>query len=165
MRRGPRPETDLIPPQKAPCNISEPPDLSAEAAEMWQRLVPLISETVTLRPEDAEGLRAYCEAAALRQTLADAYEELGQHSKVESNVLRVVEIRTRLLGAAHPDTVAPGGLRRVRDFPADGERLVADRPEGVRHVLVNGTPIRVDGTPDPDAVATRPGRVLRGSGG
>jgi N-acyl-D-aspartate/D-glutamate deacylase len=61
-----------------------------------------------------------------------------------------------------PDTVAPGGLRRVRDFPADGERLVADRPEGVRHVVVNGTPIRVDGSPDPDAVATRPGRVLRG---
>jgi N-acyl-D-amino-acid deacylase len=61
-----------------------------------------------------------------------------------------------------PSTVAPGGLRRVRDFPADGERLVADRPEGVRHVVVNGTPIRVDGEPDPDALATRPGRVLRG---
>jgi N-acyl-D-aspartate/D-glutamate deacylase len=61
-----------------------------------------------------------------------------------------------------PDTVAPGGLRRVRDFPADGERLVADRPEGIRHVIVNGTPIRVDGAPDPDALATRPGRVLRG---
>jgi N-acyl-D-aspartate/D-glutamate deacylase len=61
-----------------------------------------------------------------------------------------------------PETVAPGGLRRVRDFPADGERLVADRPEGMRHVLVNGTPIRVDGTPDADALATRPGRVLRG---
>jgi N-acyl-D-aspartate/D-glutamate deacylase len=64
-----------------------------------------------------------------------------------------------------PATVAPGGLRRVRDFPADGERLVADRPEGVRHVVVNGTPIRVDGDPDPDAVATRPGHVLRGQAG
>jgi N-acyl-D-aspartate/D-glutamate deacylase len=62
-----------------------------------------------------------------------------------------------------PDTVAPGGLRRVRDFPADGERLVADRPEGVRHVVVNGTAIRVDGAPAPDAIATRPGRVLRGA--
>jgi len=60
-----------------------------------------------------------------------------------------------------PDTVAPGPVRRVQDFPADGSRLVADAPSGMRHVLVNGTPIRVDGTPDPDAVASRPGVVLR----
>jgi N-acyl-D-aspartate/D-glutamate deacylase len=59
-----------------------------------------------------------------------------------------------------PDTIAPGPLRRVRDFPAGGERLVADRPAGVRHVLVNGTAIRTDGTPD-DALASRPGRLLR----
>jgi hypothetical protein len=35
----------------------------------------------------------------------------------------------------------------VRDFPADGERLTAEEPTGLRHVLVNGTPIRVDGAP------------------
>lgn len=58
-----------------------------------------------------------------------------------------------------PATVAPGPIRRVRDFPADGERLTADRPVGIRHVLVNGTPIRLDGTTqDPP---TLPGRVLR----
>jgi len=28
-------------------------------------------------------------------------------------------------------------------------------------VLVNGTPIRVDGTPDPEALAAKPGVVLR----
>jgi N-acyl-D-aspartate/D-glutamate deacylase len=44
-----------------------------------------------------------------------------------------------------PDTVAPGPVRRVRDFPANAERLTADAPEGVTHVLVNGTPIREDG--------------------
>jgi N-acyl-D-aspartate/D-glutamate deacylase len=60
------------------------------------------------------------------------------------------------------DTVAPGGLRRIRDFPADGERLVADAPVGVTHVVVNGTPIRVDGEPSADGVGVRPGRVLRG---
>jgi N-acyl-D-aspartate/D-glutamate deacylase len=43
-----------------------------------------------------------------------------------------------------PETVDPGPLRRVRDFPANASRLTADRPRGVRHVLVNGTPIRVD---------------------
>jgi len=43
-----------------------------------------------------------------------------------------------------PATVAPGPTRRVRDFPANGERLTAEEPTGVRHVLVNGTPIRSD---------------------
>ena len=43
-----------------------------------------------------------------------------------------------------PKTVGPGPTRRVRDFPADAERLTAEEPTGMRHVLVNGTPIRVD---------------------
>jgi len=60
-----------------------------------------------------------------------------------------------------PATVAPGPLRRIRDFPADGERLVADRPEGMRHMLVNGTVIRADGEPDTAALAERPGKLLR----
>jgi N-acyl-D-aspartate/D-glutamate deacylase len=47
-----------------------------------------------------------------------------------------------------PDTVAPGRLE----------------PAGVTHVLVNGTPIRVDGQPEADGVAARPGRVLRPAG-
>lgn len=45
----------------------------------------------------------------------------------------------------NPETVAPGPTRRVRDFPADAERLTADAPVGITHVLVNGTPIRIDG--------------------
>jgi N-acyl-D-aspartate/D-glutamate deacylase len=45
-----------------------------------------------------------------------------------------------------PTTVAPGPTKRVRDFPADGERLTAEEPIGLRHVLVNGTLIRHDGT-------------------
>jgi N-acyl-D-amino-acid deacylase len=60
-----------------------------------------------------------------------------------------------------PATVAPGPLRRVRDFPADGERLTADAPVGMTHVLVNGVPIRVDGEPAPDGATSRPGKVLR----
>ncbi len=61
------------------------------------------------------------------------------------------------------DTVGPGPLRRIRDFPADGERLVADRPEGISHVVVNGTVIREDGAPVDDALASRPGKLLRSS--
>jgi hypothetical protein len=33
----------------------------------------------------------------------------------------------------------------VRDFPANAERLTADQPVGMRHVLVNGTPMQIDG--------------------
>ncbi|HEY3809825.1 MAG TPA: amidohydrolase family protein [Acidimicrobiales bacterium] len=60
------------------------------------------------------------------------------------------------------DSVAPGPMHRLHDFPADGERLTADAPTGVTHVLVNGVPIRVDGQPVADGLHARPGRVLRG---
>jgi N-acyl-D-aspartate/D-glutamate deacylase len=60
-----------------------------------------------------------------------------------------------------PATVAPGPLKRIRDFPADGERLTADSPQGVTHVLVNGTAIRLDGVTSQSGLDARPGRVLR----
>ena len=59
------------------------------------------------------------------------------------------------------DTIAPGPLRRIRDFPADGERLVADKPVGMRHVMVNGTVIREDEEPITEALEQRPGTLLR----
>jgi N-acyl-D-aspartate/D-glutamate deacylase len=61
-----------------------------------------------------------------------------------------------------PDTVAPGPLRRIRDFPANGERLVADAPVGLAHMLVNGVVVRADGASDDEGLDARPGRILRG---
>jgi N-acyl-D-aspartate/D-glutamate deacylase len=76
----------------------------------------------------------------------------------------VVEVgRAADLVVFDPATVAPGPLRRVRDFPAEGERLTADAPVGMRHVLVNGVPIRVDGAQVAEEVSGRPGVVLRGA--
>ncbi len=60
-----------------------------------------------------------------------------------------------------PDTVAPGPVRRLVDFPADGERLTADAPTGMDHVLVNGTPIRLDGRCVLEELDELPGAVLR----
>ena len=60
-----------------------------------------------------------------------------------------------------PDTVAPGPVRRVRDFPADAERLTADQPSGITHVVVNGTPIRRDGQTVTEVTERRPGQVVR----
>jgi N-acyl-D-aspartate/D-glutamate deacylase len=55
-----------------------------------------------------------------------------------------------------PQTIGSGPVRRVRDFPAGGERLTAEAPTGMRHVLVNGTPIRVD-EKQLDLAGRRPG--------
>jgi N-acyl-D-aspartate/D-glutamate deacylase len=60
-----------------------------------------------------------------------------------------------------PDTVSPGPLRRVRDFPAGAERLTADAPTGMRHVLVNGTPIQVEGESLIATMDERPGMMVR----
>ncbi len=59
-----------------------------------------------------------------------------------------------------PATVGPGPVRRVADFPTGSSRLTADAPTGIRHVLVNGTPIRTDGVQDLDA---RPGQIAKPS--
>jgi N-acyl-D-aspartate/D-glutamate deacylase len=60
-----------------------------------------------------------------------------------------------------PATVACAPLRRVRDFPAGAERLVADAV-GVRAVVVNGVVVREDGRDTVDGDGPLPGRVLRG---
>ena len=63
-----------------------------------------------------------------------------------------------------PATVGPGDVRRVRDFPGNAERLTADAPTGITHVLVNGAFIRRDGAMvdmASDVQARGPGQVVR----
>ena len=60
-----------------------------------------------------------------------------------------------------PATVACAPLRRIRDFPAGADRLVADA-RGIRAVIVNGVVIREDGRDVVDPEGPLPGRVLRG---
>jgi len=55
-----------------------------------------------------------------------------------------------------PDTIGPGELRKANDLPAGRERLVADQPSGMQHMLVNGTVIRRDG----QAIPAHSGRIL-----
>jgi len=59
-----------------------------------------------------------------------------------------------------PKTVGAASLRRVRDFPAGADRLVADAI-GIDAVIVNGTPIREHGRDVVDPEGPLPGRVLR----
>ncbi len=96
---------------------------------------------------------------------------------LEEAIHKLTQVQTRLFGFSDrgvlapglaadvvvfdPDLVAPGPLRRVRDFPADGERLTADQPSGMRHLLVNGEVVQRDGRLEPDATERRPGQLLR----
>jgi N-acyl-D-amino-acid deacylase len=57
------------------------------------------------------------------------------------------------------ESLDPGRARRIVDFPAGGDRLVADAPRGMRHVVVNGVAIRREG--EPVIPAPRPGQLLR----
>jgi N-acyl-D-amino-acid deacylase len=56
-------------------------------------------------------------------------------------------------------TVAPGPVREAYDFPGGAMRLTAPEPKGVRHVFVNGTPIRVDEVQLGDDLL--PGKLVR----
>ncbi|MEO8601085.1 MAG: amidohydrolase family protein [bacterium] len=60
-----------------------------------------------------------------------------------------------------PKTVGCGPLRRVHDFPAGADRLVAPAL-GIRAVVVNGTTIRADDRDTVDPNGPLPGRLLRG---
>ncbi|MDX2039559.1 MAG: amidohydrolase family protein, partial [Isosphaeraceae bacterium] len=59
------------------------------------------------------------------------------------------------------ERVGPGPIRRVVDMPADGDRLIADRPTGIDHVLVNGVPIRSEGESLLERLERFPGHILR----
>ena len=92
-------------------------------------------------------------------------EAVRRLTSVQADLFGIVDRGTLRPGAwadvvvFDPDTVAPGPLRRVRDFPADSERLTADQPTGVHHVLVNGQAVVRDGAlVETDA---RPGQVVR----
>jgi len=59
-----------------------------------------------------------------------------------------------------PATVEPGPVRRVRDFPANGERLTADQPTGVHHLFVNGVEVQRDGQLIATALTDPPGVLV-----
>ena len=97
-------------------------------------------------------------------TLEDAVHKLTQ---VQADLFGFTDRGVLRVGAHadvvvfDPDTVAPGPVKRVQDFPAGAERLTADEPTGMRHLLVNGVPVRVDGEMVDDALANRPGVLVR----
>ena len=99
--------------------------------------------------------------------------EQGVH-KVSGEVARVVGLHDR--GTLEPGRVAdlvvldwdrlcPGPERRAHDFPAGGERLTADQPSGIDHVLVAGVATRQDGESRLQSLDRLPGQILRSQPG
>jgi N-acyl-D-aspartate/D-glutamate deacylase len=134
----------------------------------------LAQEHCTLGLSDAGAhVGQLCDAPEPTDFLGNWVRDRGVMS-VEAGVRKLTGVQADLLGLPDrgylregawadvvvfdPDTVAPGPLRRVRDFPAGSERLTADEPSGIRHLVVNGTPVQVDGRRHEEA---RPGRVVR----
>ena len=96
-------------------------------------------------------------------TLEQAVHKL---TKVQADLFRFTD-RGELRVGAHADvvvfdpaTVGTGPVRRVKDFPADGERLTADSPTGMVLTFVNGHKIVENGTLTADALSARPGELL-----
>jgi N-acyl-D-amino-acid deacylase len=89
--------------------------------------------------------------------------------KLTGEIADLLELERGLLQVGAPadvvvvdyERLSPGPIRRVWDFPADGERLVADQASGIDHVLVNGVPIRSHGVSMSDELDSKPGSILR----
>jgi len=59
-----------------------------------------------------------------------------------------------------PETVGASGLKRVHDFPAGADRLIAEAI-GIEAVIVNGTLLREDGVDQVGQDDALPGKLLR----
>ena len=115
---------------------------------------PAVRRAAAHRPARHVGARARCHAARARGAQAD--RRAGRHVRLRRGAATCARATGPTCACSIRHTVGTGPTRRVRDFPADAERLTAEEPTGVRHVLVNGTPIRVDEA-QVDAPSVRPG--------
>ncbi len=83
---------------------------------------------------------------------ADLFNFVGRGYLAEGNAADVCVF--------DPDTIGAGPTRRVRDFPADAERLTADAPTGVDYVIVNGQIVVDHGNLVEETVEARPGQLV-----
>ncbi len=137
----------------------------------------LRDEHCTLGLSDAGAhVSQLCDAAQATEFLGLWVRDRGL-MPLEQAVAKLTSVQADLMGFADrgrlhegawadivvfdPDTVAPGPMRRVRDFPAGAERITVDAPSGVHHVLVNGIAVREDEQPTTDALDRLPGRIVR----
>ena len=93
-------------------------------------------------PTDLLGTGSATGSHAARARRPQADRRAGRHVRVRTAGLPPRGLLGRRVCLRPGDGGARARRRELRDFPADGERLTAEEPTGVRHVLVNGVPIR-----------------------
>ncbi len=99
--------------------------------------------------------------ASIRQTIGNTYLDLGIYPEAQKQIERAVELRRRLLGENHPDTLASlktlGVLYRHQGKAAQAEALLTK-------VLERPTPCFGRGSSHDAGERLRPGAVVRRSG-
>jgi N-acyl-D-aspartate/D-glutamate deacylase len=127
-------------------------DAGAHPDQLCDAILPTDLLGGWVRDRGAIGLEA-----AVRKLTAEAADLLGLADRG-----RIAAGARADIVVFDPETVAPGPIRRVNDFPADADHLVADAPVGIDHILVNGVVTRREGTAV--TLPCGPGMVLRSFG-
>ncbi len=109
-------------------------DAGAHIGQLCDSVMPVHFLSEWVRDRDLLPL-----AAGVRKTSGEIADVLGM---TDRGYLREGDFAD--LAVIEWEQLATGPIRRVADLPGGGDRLVADEPTGLRHVLVNGEPIRVD---------------------
>ena len=169
-------------PLDALCAVAVADDLDARFSVTFANADPehvtrlLSSDATILGLSDAGAhVNQICDAVMPTDFLANWVRDRAL-MPVEAGIRKLTGDLGKILGLEHgvleigrPADVAvldwesldPGPIRRVRDLPAEGDRLIADAPEGLDWIFVNGEAIRAEGRPATETLDTLPGTILR----
>ena len=104
---------------------------------------PAVRRAAAHRPARCVGARARRHAARTRGPQAE--RRAGRHVRLRRAAATSARATTPTCACSTRKPWAPDRSGASATSPPNGERLTAEEPAGVRHVLVNGTPIRTDG--------------------
>ena len=99
---------------------------AARARRLRRAREPALRRVLRDRPPRQLGARQGGHAARARDP--QAHRRAGRRVRAATTAARSRSARPPTSWCSTSTRVGPGPLRRIRDFPADGERLVADQP-------------------------------------
>ena len=104
--------------------------------------------------------------ASIRQTIGNTYLDLGIYPESQKQIERALELRRRLLGEDHPDTLVSmrslGLLYRDQGKQAQAESLLTKVIDFQRRLVGENHPDTLETTFDLASAVRRPGKVCEG---